>query len=98
MHSKGLLSQIKKIKFQGYTELINYQSTEIIELESKRVWLTDVFTGKYFNQYIRGEIRANFLRRVVVNGTTGSSWQFKRIDKISIIVTDVHQLTFLLAS
>ena len=27
----------KKVKFQGYTELINYQPTEIIELESKRV-------------------------------------------------------------
>ena len=38
----------KKVKFQGYTELINYQSTEIIKIESKRVWLTDVFTGKHF--------------------------------------------------
>ena len=88
----------KKLKFQGYTELINYQSTEIIKLESKRVWLTDVFTGKYCNQYFRGEIRANFQRRVIVNGATGSSWQCKRFDKISIIVTDVNQLTSLLAS
>ena len=88
----------KKLKFQGYTELINYQSTEIIKLESKRVWLTDVFTGKYCNQYIRGELRANFLRRVIVNGATGSSWKFKRFDKISIIVTDVNQLTSFLAS
>ena len=27
----------KKVKFQGYSELINYQAAEIIELESKRV-------------------------------------------------------------
>ena len=64
----------KKMKFQGYRELIHYQSAEIIELESKRVWLTDVFTNKYLNQYVRGKIRANFLRRVILNGTTGSSW------------------------
>ena len=46
----------------------------------------------------RDEIRANFPRRVIVNGTTGSSWQFKCFDKISIIVTDVNQLTSFLAS
>ena len=39
----------KKVKFQGYIELINYQQAELIELEfeSKRVWLTDVFAAKY---------------------------------------------------
>ena len=87
----------KKVKFQGYTELINYQPTETIELESKRVWLTDVFTGRYFSQYIRGEVRANFLKRVIVNAATDSSWQFKRFEKISIIVTDVNWLTSFLA-
>ena len=79
----------KKVKMQGYIELVNYQPSEIIELESKRVWLTDVFTGRYFNQYIRGEMKSNFLKRVIVNGATGSSWQFKRFDRLSVIVTDI---------
>ena len=37
---------MKKMKMQGYIELVNYQSSEILELESKRVWLTDVFTDR----------------------------------------------------
>ena len=88
----------EKVKFQGYIELIIFQSTERIELESKRIWLTEVFTGRYFNKFIRGEIRARFMKRVIINGATGSSWQFKRFERISIIVTDINQVTSLLAS
>ena len=92
---------IKKIKFQGYIELINYQQAELIELESKRIWLTDIFdifASKYFNQYIQAEIRTNFLKNVIINGATGSSWQFKYFEKISLIVTDIKQVISLLAS
>ena len=83
---------------QAYIELVNYLPSEIIELESKRVWLTDVFTGRYFNQYINGEMKSNFLKRVIVNGATGSSWQFKRFDRILVIVTDIDQVNSLLSS
>ena len=83
---------------QGYIELVNYLPSEIIELESKRVWLTDVFTGRYFNQYINGEMKSNVLKRVIVNGATGSSWQFKRFDRILVIVTDIDQVNSLLSS
>ena len=42
-------------------ELINYQSAEetdqIIELESRRSWLTDVYIYVFFNGYIQEEIR-----------------------------------------
>lgn len=88
----------EKVKFQGYIKLIDYQTIEIIELESKRVWLTDMFTGRYFNKFIRGEIRAGFLERVIINGTTGSSWQFNHFERIFTIITDVNQVTSLLAS
>ena len=83
---------------QGYIELVNYLPSEIIELESKRVWLTDVFTGRYFNQYINGEMKSNFSKRVIVIGATGSSWQFKRFDRILVIVTDIDQVNSLLSS
>lgn len=49
---KRLFTSTKKSKVQGYIELINYHSSEIIELESKRVWLNDVFTCRFFNQYV----------------------------------------------
>ena len=71
-------------------ELVNYQPTQIIELESKRVWLTYIFTCKFFNQYIRGKIKNDFLKRVRVNRMTSSSWRFKRFERLLIIVTDVN--------
>ena len=88
----------KKVKMYGYIELINYQPSEIIELESKRVWLTDVFTGRYFNKYIKVETKSNFLKRVIVNGAMDSSWQFKRFNRLSVIVTDIDEANSLISS
>ena len=66
-----------KVSVQGSMELINYQPEEetdqIIELESRRSWLTDVYTCVFFNGYIQEEIRKNFMKRVIINGMTGSS-------------------------
>ena len=66
-----------KVSVQGSMELINYQPEEetdqIIELESRRSWLTDVYTCVFFNGYIQEEIRKNFKKRVIINGMTGSS-------------------------
>ena len=84
----------KKIKVQEYIELANYQPSEIIELESKRFWLTNVFICRFFNQYVKGEIRSDFLKRVIVNGMTGSSWKFKRFDSLSIIFTVADKKRF----
>ena len=39
----------KNFMFQGYFELINYQQTEIVNLENTRVWLTNVFQGSHYN-------------------------------------------------
>ena len=73
---------------QGYVELINYQQTETEELENIRVWLTNVFIGRYFNQYIGGEMKKDIWKRVIINGATSSSWIFKRFNKLQVIVTD----------
>ena len=43
----------KENKIQGYAEIINQQRGEII-LEDKRVWLTNSFNSKYFNDFVRG--------------------------------------------
>ena len=32
----------KNFHIQGYVEIVNYQETEIVNLENNRVWLTDV--------------------------------------------------------
>ena len=72
---------------QGFIELINYQWTEFIEPENTRVWLTNVIVGRYFNEFIRDEMKIYILKRVILNGSTGSSWLFKHFNKLQVIVT-----------
>ena len=68
-------------------ELINYQLTEIIELESRRIWMTDVYVCKFFNEFAKGQIKNGLMKRVIINGMSGSSWCFKRFEHITMIVT-----------
>ena len=82
----------KNVHFQGYVEIANYQQTVIVNLESNRVWLADVFKGSHFNQYIRKETKNNILKKVIISCETGSSWVFKRFSKFQIIATDKSDL------
>ena len=65
-------------KVQGYAEIINQQQGEIIVSENWKVWLINVYTGKYLNPYVRCAVKNDILKRVISNGETGSSWTFKR--------------------
>ena len=56
----------KQNKIQGYAEIVNQQRGEII-LEDKRVWLTNSFNSKHFNDFVRGEIRDEITKRIIVN-------------------------------
>ena len=75
----------KENKFQGYAEIVNQQRGEIIS-KDKRVWLTNSFNSKHFNDFVRGEIRDEITKRIIVNGQSGSSWYFKRFERLSVIV------------
>ena len=85
----------KKVKIQVSMELINYQPTEIIELESKRVWMTDVYIYVNFlrlkYKFVKAGIKNDLMKRVIINGMTGSSWRFKRFARISMIDTAVNK-------
>lgn len=62
-----------KVKVQGSMELISYQPAEsniIIELENRRIWLNDVYTCVFFNDYVKEKIRESFMKRVIINGMT----------------------------
>ena len=71
-------------KFQEYFEIINQQRDP--EHTEKKVWLTNVFHFKHFNQFVRGEIKEEIIKRVIINGQTGSSWYFKRFNRLNIII------------
>ena len=76
-----------EFKMQGYAKIKNYQQTEIVELENIRVWLTNVFISRYFNDFARGSMKEDILKRVIINGSTGRSWLFKQFNKLQVIVT-----------
>ena len=73
---------------QGYAEVKNYQRKDIVELENTSVWLTNVHVQHHFNEYIRSEKKRDILKRVILNGSTGSSWIVKRFNRLQVTVTD----------
>ena len=87
----------KESKFQGYAEIVNQQRGEVI-LEDKRVWLTNSYNSKHFNDFVRGEIRDEITKRIIANGQTGSSWYFKRFQRLTVIVVSLADSVKLLSS
>ena len=50
--------------------------------------MTNVYGGKYFNRFVRGQIKEDILKTVIINCSTGSTWLFKWFNKPRIVVTD----------
>ena len=61
---------------QGYAEIINQQQRKLIIAESTPVWLTNTYTARHFNDYVRSSIKSEIVKRIIVNGLTGSSRYF----------------------
>ena len=81
-------------KIQAFFEIINQQRGEVI-LEDNRAWLTNSFNTKHFNIFIRGEIKNEIIKRTIINGQSGSSWFFKRFERLTIITTPANQIQLL---
>ena len=58
----------KENKIQDYAEIINQQRGEFIITANNRVWLANTFTAKYFNDYVKSEIRDDIVKRIIING------------------------------
>lgn len=86
MVHQAFSSQNHMYKFQGYFETINQQRGPEIVLEDTRVWLTNVYRFKYFNDFVRGQIKDEIIKRVILNRQSGSSWFFKKFNRLNIIV------------
>ena len=61
------------------------------------MWLTNAYVGKYFNPFVRSQIKGDILKRVIINGRTGSSW-LPVTNKLQIIVTNKGSLPNLFPS
>lgn len=75
-------------KFQVFFQLVNQQRTPNNDgfLTENRTWLTNVFRFKYFNDFLRGELKNEITKKTINNGLSGSSWFFKRFERLNIIV------------
>ena len=75
-------------KFQAYFEIVNQQRTPENDnfLTENRSWLSNVFRFKYFNEFLRGKLKNQITKRIINNGLSGSSWYFKRFERLNIIV------------
>ena len=54
-------------KIQGYAEIINQQQGQFLIAECTRVWLTNNYTARYFNNYVRNSIKREIVKRIIVN-------------------------------
>ena len=83
----------KKYRFQGYFELVNPQPTLDNQsfLTENRNWLTNAYKSIYFNEFVRSEISNDIKKRIISNGLTGSSWYFKRFERLNITVISVKE-------
>ena len=75
-------------KFQVYFEIMNQQRTSNNQnfLTDNRSWLTKVYRFKFFNDFLRNELKNEINKRIINNGLTGSSWYFKRFERLNVIV------------
>lgn len=94
----GIFNPNEQYKIEGYAEIINQQLGEFIVAESNRVWLTNTLTDKYFSEYVWSSIKSEILKRVIVNGQTGSSWHFKRFSRLTIIFSTVKEVDRLISN
>ena len=63
------------VEFQAAFSIINYQPLEnefFVELIDNRSWITDVFEYVYFNGFVKSGLRKSILKRIIVNGPTGT--------------------------
>ena len=56
-------------------------------LTATRYWSTDPISTKSFNDFVLFHIRDTIIKRVIITGLTGSSWQFRRFNYINIKTT-----------
>ena len=45
-----------------------------------------MFHFNYFNEFVRGELKNEITNRIIQNGLTGSSWYFRRFERLNGIV------------
>ena len=73
----------------------NATSADFQALTNTRYWTTETYDSIYFNDIIFYSLKADILKRVIVNQMSGSSWYFKRFLNLALKVLDSTDLDLL---
>ena len=73
----------------------NASSPNLELLTNTRYWTTETYDAIYFNDFIFFSLKADILKRVIVNRLSGSSWYFRRFLNLSLKVLDSESLDLL---
>ena len=71
------IDNIQNASYQGFRPILY-----------SRYWTTSPHEGNYFNDFIFYGLEQEILSRVIINGMSGSSWNFKRFISLSVKVLD----------
>ena len=55
---------------------------------SCRYWSTEPYRTRCFHDYVFFSLKENIEKRVIVNGMSGSRWQFKRILHLNLSILE----------
>ena len=53
-----------------------------VEVTDTRIWVRNVYTGVYFNNFIKSENVQDKKKIIISNSMTGSSRRFKRFERL----------------
>ena len=57
----------------------------------KRVWSTEMYSGKYFNNYRKYSLTSDIKKRIISNTKTRSFWRFNKFDSISATFNSIRE-------
>ena len=64
----------------------NAYSNSFQALTNTRYWTTETYDSIYFNDFILYSLKADILKRVIINQMSGSSWYLKRFLNLALKV------------
>ena len=80
---------LSRVRFKCSFTIINCHPAPrvgFVEVTNSKVWQTSVYEGVYFNEYVKANLARDILKHVIINGMSGSSWRFKKFDRLCLTV------------
>ena len=78
--------------------LINYQLPAVdigAGVYDSRFWSTKTYDGLFINELIKTSLISDIHKRIIINGTTSSSWRFNRFQLHSISINSTKNQSIL---